>query len=66
MRVTRWKKHWLYGDKMISSPRPGKVEEEQGGNLTDTFVFEYSFSQFLILFELGVEHDNCTCLEILK
>ena len=28
MRVTRWKKHWLYGDKLIPS-LPGKEEEEE-------------------------------------
>ena len=28
VRVTRWKKHWLYGDKLIPS-LPGKEEEEE-------------------------------------
>ena len=44
VRVTRWKKHWLYGDKLIPSSPPGKEEkekeeEEQGGNSMEILNF---------------------------
>ena len=32
VRVTRWKKHWLYGDKMIPASRPGQATEDQESN----------------------------------